>query len=371
MKNIGVLGCTGSIGTTTLRVIRDNNFRVGLLANHSDLDGLLRLIEEFHPQYAVCIQKKYLYCDGKEYSLPDDFLSRPETYEGLDIVVNGIVGIAGLDPTLAVLKSNAILATANKESFVCAGNIIKKHGSVKDGKIYPLDSEHSAIWQLIDGRIDVNKVTITASGGAFRDLDKNELALAKANDALRHPNWLMGKKVTIDCATLMNKGMELIEAKHLFNLLCEAIGHRESIIHAIAEYADGKKYVNMSMPTMYTPINYALQYPTIGKNDNYPIEYSEKKGLSFFELDEDKFPCLSIAKEVVKLGDKAGCVMNAANEVLVKKYLDGDISFYDIPCGITSAMEKFDIVGDFDDVESIVRIDGQVKEYTLSMSFGR
>ena len=172
MKNIGVLGCTGSIGTTALRVIRDNNYSVGLLANYSDYDGLINLIAEFKPKIAVCIQRKYLYVDGKEYSLPDDFLKRPATYDGLDIVVNGIVGIAGLEPTLAVLKSKAILATANKESFVCAGSIINKFGSVKSGKIYPLDSEHSAIWQLIDGRNDVNKVTITASGGAFRDLSQ-------------------------------------------------------------------------------------------------------------------------------------------------------------------------------------------------------
>lgn len=369
--NIGVLGCTGSIGNTTLRVIRNCGYSVGLLANYADYDGLQELIKEFHPKIAVCVQKKYLYNDGKEYHLPDGYLSRPEVYEGLDMVVNGIVGIAGLRPTLAIMQSKAVLATANKESFVCAGDLINKYGSVKGGQIYPLDSEHSAIWQLIDGRNDVKGVKITASGGAFRDLPREKLAFAKAKDALRHPTWIMGKKVTIDCATLMNKGMELIEAKHLFHLPCEAVGHRQSIIHALAEYSDGTTLVNMSQPDMYVPIYYALRYPYIDRNNNYPLSDATAAGLALFELDEGRFPCLKIAKDVVKAGDKAGCVMNAANEVLVNRYLNDEISFYDIPRGINAALDKFGENGDFDNIDAVIRIDGQVKEYTLSVDFGR
>lgn len=370
MKKIGLLGCTGSIGKNTLDVIRsDKNFSVSLLANYSDLIGLKALIKEFSPEIAICLSEKYLYKDGKEYALSDVNVLADETlYDNCDLVINGILGLAGLLPSLTVIKSGKILATANKESFVCAGEIINECVKKYDGTIYPLDSEHSAVWQLIQGKNNVKDIYITASGGAFRDKTKEELAACPASDALKHPNWIMGKKVTIDCATLMNKGMEIIEAKHLFNRIPKVLGHRESYVHALVEFTDGTYNANISEPSMFYPISYALHYPNGGFfNKNTSLV---GKSFNFFELDEDRFPCLAIAKKVVNLGDIAGCVMNAADEILVNRYLKGEIGFYDIPEGIEKTLNKFSSVGNFNNIDDVFRIDKESREYTLSMRFG-
>ncbi len=369
MKKIGVLGCTGSIGKSTLSVCRaDGDFSVSFLANFSSLDALKADIAEFHPEIAVCVGKKYLYVRGKEYDLPDGFLNDPQNYDCCDIVVNGIAGLAGLQPTLAVIRSGKILATANKESFVCAGTLIESLKKEHNASIYPLDSEHSAVWQLLNNRNDADKIILTASGGAFRDLSKEELTKAKASDALRHPNWVMGKKVTIDCATLMNKGMEIIEAKHLFGLPVTILGHRESIIHAMVGYKDGTFAANISAPDMKVPISYALHYP---KRASVCLTETDLfTDLHFFHPDREKFPCLSLAELVSEAGDIAGCVMNAADEVLVEKYLADEISFYDIADGIKKALDRFASKGNFENVESVFRMDKAVREYTLSMFCG-
>lgn len=370
MKRIGVLGCTGSIGTTTLNVVRaSDDIKVELLVNNSDLVGLKRLIAEFSPKIAICLSKRYIYAGGVECELSDEnVLSDSGLYNDCDLVVNGIVGLSGLAPTLAVLEAKKILATANKESFVCAGKIIEEYKQKNNGIIYPLDSEHSAVWQLLQTDRAVNRIIITASGGAFRDKSIAELRGSKAVDALRHPNWIMGKKVTIDCATLMNKGMEIIEAKHLFGIIPDVIGHRESYVHALVEYTDGTYNANISVPDMFFPISYALHYPSsaIAKES---WELSDK-AFNFFKLDEQKFPCLAIAKKTAHRGDIAGCVMNTADEVLVQKYLKDEIKFYDIPEGIERALDEFGGNGDFSSVEEVFRMDKAVREYTLRMSFG-
>lgn len=370
MKNIGVLGCTGSIGQTTLKVIaNDGNLRAVLLVNYSNLAQLKKLINIFKPKVAACISANYLYIDGRETTLSTDILSDIDTYRDCDIVVNGIVGLAGLKPSLAVLKANKILATANKESFVCAGKLINEVKNNYNGKIYPLDSEHSAVWQLTDGRKDFTKIIITASGGAFRDRTREELFHSKAEEALRHPNWVMGKKVTIDCATLMNKGMEIIEARHLFGQKAEVLGHRESFVHALVQYADGTYNANLSTPDMTVPISYALNYPFVKKTDISILSLFDKN-LHFFQPDESLFPCLKIGKEVADKGDKAGCIMNAADEVLVNRYLQGEVGFYDISDGVKKALDRFDTEGDFSDIDEVFRMDAAVREYTLSMCFG-
>lgn len=343
---------------------------MGLLANTTDLKGLKRLIEIYEPHTAVCVGQKYLYSCGKEYPLPADYLNRPESYAETDLVINGIAGIAGLSPTLAVLRAKKVLATANKESFVCAGALINSEKKLYNGIIYPLDSEHSAAWQLIDGKKGAEKIYLTASGGAFRDLTKRQLERAKASDALRHPNWVMGKKVTIDCATLMNKGMELIEAKHLFDVPAEAIGHRESIVHALVKYSDGSYHANLSAPDMVSPIAYALRYPDVSAKFAVPLDLTAEKQLTFFSLDEERFPCLRLAKSALAAGDAAGCVIGAADEILVERYLRGEIAFYDIAEGIDRALQKFHPAGNFDSLDSVFRMDKAVREYTLSIDFG-
>lgn len=369
MKKIGVLGCTGSIGKSTLSVCRSSGeFCVTFLANFRSLDALKADIAEFKPKIAVCVEARYLYENGKEYTLPEDFLADPNNYACCDLAVNGISGLAGLKPSMAVLRAGKILATANKESFVCAGSLINALKKETNGVIYPLDSEHSAVWQLLSNRNDAKKIILTASGGAFRDLPYERLKEAKAADALRHPTWNMGKKVTIDCATLMNKGMEIIEAKHLFRLPVEILGHRESLIHAMVEYSDGTVAANISATDMRVPISYALHYPRRASEPTKKLDLLSD--LHFFRPDTKRFPCLEIAKEAAKSGDIAGCVMNSADEVLVEKYLSGEISFYDISDGIKAAMDKFAVSGDFDDNEAVFRMDKAVREYTLSMFCG-
>lgn len=371
MKTVAVLGCTGSIGKSALKVISsDADMRVGLLANYNNLSGLKELIKIYSPSIAVCVSRNYLYKDGKEYNFNKNPLETAEIYENCDIVVNGIVGLAGLKPSLAVIRSGKILATANKESFVCAGTLINKLKGQVNGIIYPLDSEHSAVWQLIDGKKDISEIIITASGGAFRDLSREELAQAKAADALKHPNWIMGQKVTIDCATLINKGMELIEAKHLFGIKTTAIGHRESVVHALVKYGDGTLCANLSTPDMVTPIAYALNYPESARALTHELDLTKVGSLNFYELDESRFPCLSIAKLAAQYGDIAGCVLNAADEVLVKAYIDGIIGFYDVADGIKKAMDKFAVEGNFEDTDEVFRMDKAVKEYTLYSVIG-
>lgn len=369
MKKIAVLGATGSIGKTTLNIIANHpdRFCVSLIANNSDLSGLKQLITRFKPDIAICVGAKYFYYKGKELPYEEDILAKSDIYNDSDIVVNGIVGIDGLKPTLAVLKSKAILATANKESFVCAGSFIVKSRDINNKVIYPLDSEHNTVWQCINGNVNnIKSIILTASGGAFRDLTKAELINVTAQAALNHPTWVMGKKVTIDCATLVNKGMEIIEAKYLFN--CDNIKvvmHRESIIHAMVEMKDNSIIAGLSNPDMTIPVQYALSYPERITNNVKPLDFNSLKSLNFGEIDTDRFPCFAIARQVALNGDTAGTIFNSANEILVKAFLDNRISFYDIPKYIQSALDKFSgkKIGS---IEEVFCMDKEVSEYTLN-----
>ena len=355
-KRVALLGCTGSIGRSAQKVLDQGDFSVVFLSNNSDLEGLKNLIAKYKPTLAVCLERNYMYRHGREYPLSPDFSYTPDLFSDVDVVINGIVGLAGLEPTLSAIRAGKIVATANKESFVCAGALINAALRESTAKIYPLDSEHSAVWQLLQNGRTPEKIYITASGGAFRDLTKEELRFAKAADALKHPTWKMGKKVTIDCATLVNKGMELIEAKHLFGLPTEAIGHRESIVHALVRYSDGSYFANLSAPDMVTPISYALHYPAPSSAVNRPFDLAECSTLSFFKPDEERFPALTLAKRAVLLGDKAGCVFHAADDVLVKRYLADEIGFCDLNDGLRAAMDKFAEPGDFSSVDAVFRI---------------
>jgi 1-deoxy-D-xylulose-5-phosphate reductoisomerase len=369
IKKLAILGATGSIGKTTLNIVsaHPDKFKVSIIANFSDLEGLKKLIEKFKPEIAICVKENYFFKNGKVFSCTEDILADSNLYNDCDIVINGIAGIAGLKPTMAVLNSNATLATANKESFVCAGEIINKERELNSKVIYPLDSEHNTVWQLISGNENnVKTIILTASGGAFRDLPYENLKNVTAVDALKHPNWVMGKKVTIDCATLVNKGMEIIEARYLFN--CDnikVVQHNESIIHAMVELKDNSILAGLSYPDMTLPIQYALSYPNRLETSVKSIDFSRLKNLNFGEIDTKRFPCFKICQEIAGKGDGIGTIFNSANEVLVKAFLEDKIGFYDIPRLISMSLDKFSD-SKACNIEEIFCIDRKVSEYTLS-----
>ena len=356
MKNIAVLGCTGSIGKTTLSVLRKyrEDFRVVLLANFSRQNELILLKKEFSEAKTYC----YSVSEDKEY------LSRPETYENVDVVINGIAGIAGLLPSYAVLSAGKILATANKESLVCAGSLLSSVMQKTGAKIYPLDSEHSAVWQCLGktGVENVKKIVLTASGGAFRDFSKEKLASAPASLALQHPNWTMGPKVTVDCATLVNKGMEIIEAKRLFGIEnVTAVRHDESIIHALVETDDNSFMAMLSSPDMTLPIQYALLYPHRRECDIPALSIEKISCLHFSPIDEERFPGFTLCMQAAERGDMGGTVLNAADEVLVNEYLSCKTTFYGITDGIEECMKKFSYSGDFTEIGDVIRMDMEVR----------
>ena len=361
MKKIAILGCTGSIGKSTISVIKKHreDFRVVLLANNSDSNGLTELKKVF-PEATV-------YC--RTVSEDKEFLGRAETYRDVDVVVNGIAGIAGLMPSFAALTAGKVLATANKESLVCAGTLLKRVMQENGSKIYPLDSEHSAVWQVIRSRDvkDVKKIVLTASGGAFRDLPREVIASAPASLALMHPNWSMGKKVTIDCATLINKGMEIIEARHLFGVRdVIAVRHDESLVHALVEMKDNSYVAAVSSPDMKLPIQFALTYPNTKECDLPELSVEKAACLHFSALDTKRFPGFLLCDKAAERGDAGGTVLNAANEVLVNKYLSGECSFYGITDGIEKALEHFFDKGNFSDIRDVFRMDKAVREYIIS-----
>ena len=343
-RKIAILGSTGSIGTQTLDVIRQHRdlFEVELISARRSADLLVRQAREFDAaNVVICDESLYgkvsgdlADTDSKVWAGIDSLCSLVKS-DNVDIVVGAMVGFSGLRPTLAALEAGKIVALANKETLVAAGSIVtrmmREHGAV----ILPVDSEHSAIFQCLlaaQGN-KVEKIHLTASGGPFRTWEKQRIAAATAADALKHPNWSMGAKVTIDSATMMNKGFEVIEAKWLFDIdpsRIEVVVHPESVIHSMVEFADGAVIAQMGHPDMREPIGFALSFPgriTVG---NRKLDFAELGSLSFEKPDMKKFPCLRLAYEAIQRGGNAPCALNAANEVAVAAYLKNTISFYDI-----------------------------------------
>jgi len=358
VKRIAVLGCTGSIGTTTLNILRrfPDDFEIVFLANYSDKNKLELLKKEFKTQG---------YCISSESD--KDILARPELYQNVDIVVNGIAGIAGFLPAYAVLQAGKILATANKECLVCGGNLLKSVMRQYGGKIYPLDSEHSAVWQCLQGREKgIKRLLLTCSGGAFRDYGREELQNVTAEEALKHPNWKMGKKVTVDCATLVNKGFEIIEARHLFDTEnVEAVYHRESLVHGLVEFTDNSVLASISVPDMTLPVQYALFYPERKESTVPPFDFTQGN-ISFGKIDKERFPAYATCLEAAKRGDKGGTVLSSADEVLVQAFLSGKVSFYGIAEGLEKALKTFQEQGNFTCFEDVLRMDKAVREYIVS-----
>lgn len=343
-RRIAILGSTGSIGTQTLDVIRrhPDMFEVELISARRNVDLLTKQAIEFDAaNVVICEESKYketadaLQDKGIKVWSGVDSLCELVKMSSVDIVVGAMVGFSGLRPTLAALEAGKTVALANKETLVAAGPIVIRTMLEHNAVILPVDSEHSAIFQclLASKGNSVEKIHLTASGGPFRTWERSRIAAATAQQALKHPNWNMGAKVTIDSATMMNKGFEVIEAKWLFDLNPDQINvvvHPESVIHSMVEFEDGAVIAQMGCPDMREPIGFALSYPQRVSVGNKKLDFASMGHLSFEAPDMKKFPCLELAYDAIKRGGNVPCALNAANEVTVAAYLKGLIGFYDI-----------------------------------------
>jgi 1-deoxy-D-xylulose 5-phosphate reductoisomerase (EC 1.1.1.267) len=378
-KRVVILGSTGSIGTQALDVLRlyPEQFEIEGLAVRQNIDLLIDQIYEYSPaKVVVADEKKALELKNRvgskiQVSSGEDALVELAASEDVDIVLVALVGIAGLKPTIAALKAGKTVALATKEVLVAGGEIITKLASESGTTIIPVDSEHSAIFQCLQGcsNVDkeVNKIYLTASGGPFRGYKRDELKRVTVEDALKHPNWKMGPKVTIDSATLMNKGLEVIEAKWLFNLSVDQIDvvvHPQSIIHSMVEFVDGAILAQMGSPDMRIPILYAFTYPERYLTNVERLNLIEMGNLSFEQPDIENFPCLSLAYKAIRIGGTMPAVLNAANEVAVDMFLKGNISFLEIPIIIEKAMKSHQVVKD-PEVEDILHADLDTRELLI------
>ncbi len=351
MKNISILGSTGSIGRNTIEVVRRHRdkFKIIGLSAKSNIELLLKQIEELKPEIVAVGDEETARTLRKKVNV--EVLSGTEgliavaTHEKTDFVLSAIVGAAGLIPTLSAIKLGKTIGLANKEALVIAGNIVTEEAKKHSARIIPVDSEHSAIFQCLENRrtSEVRRIILTASGGPFRGRSKKELQEVKAEDALRHPNWKMGAKITVDSATLMNKGLEVIEAHWLFCLPPEKIEvliHPESIIHSMAEFSDGTILAQLSRPDMKAPIAYALSYPERLSDVVEPLDFNSLRSLTFEPPDREVFPCLDLAFTALKEEGTFPAVLNAANEVAVEAFLKEKIGFNDIPLLIKKILDK-------------------------------
>lgn len=343
-RHIAILGSTGSIGTQTLDVIRQHRdlFDVEVISAHHNTELLVKQALEFNVNNVViCDETKYqelsdiLQPKGIKVWSGVNSLCELVAMDNVDIVVGAMVGFSGLKPTLSALKAGKIVALANKETLVAAGSIVMKTCRENNAIILPVDSEHSAIMQclLAAQANEITRLHLTASGGPFRTWKHSDIAKAKANQALKHPNWSMGAKVTIDSATMMNKGLEVIEAKWLFDIAPEKINvvvHPESIIHSMVEFVDGAIIAQLGYPDMRQPISFAINFPDRISVSQRFMDFSTLGKLSFEAPDFNRFPCLGLAYDAIKRGGNAPCCLNASNEVAVAAYLRDKISFYDI-----------------------------------------
>ena len=355
MKNLAILGSTGSIGVNALKIVEmfPDRFAVKTLAAATNIELLAKQARQFNPELAVVINEtvaeklKMLLTDRPDIDIlyGDDGYKRAAAYESVNQVVAAMVGAAGLLPTLAAIDAGKNVALANKETLVMAGDIVMKKASEKGIRLLPVDSEHSAIFQSISGnrRIDVERIFLTASGGPFLGRLPNEFGDIKPEDALKHPNWEMGKKISIDSATLMNKGLEIIEAKFLFDLsddMIEVVVHPQSIVHSMVGYKDGSVIAQLGVPDMRGAIAYALSYPE-RLNIKQPMpDFFKISDLTFEPPDMVAFPCLPLAKQACRIGKTMPAVLNAANEMAVEGFLDRKIGFMDIPRIIEKTMER-------------------------------
>lgn len=373
-KTISVLGSTGSIGTQCLSIVRQYGYKVKALSARGNVSLLAEQAKEFKPS-VVCIHDESKRAEledklsgtGIKILTGDDGLCEIASLSDVDIMVNSVVGMVGLKPTLEAIRKGRDIALANKETLVTGGKLVIESARQKGVKILPVDSEHSAIFQCLQGSHGnkIKKIILTASGGPFFNKTKSELSNVTVKDALKHPNWSMGSKITVDSATLMNKGLEFIEAMWLFDLSPEQIEivvHRESVIHSAVEFEDNSVIAQMGVPDMKIPIQYALTYPKRAACDVSPLSLTDYGELHFAKPDLDTFECLSSCIKAVTLGGILPAAVNGANEAAVAKFLNGEIGFLDIGRAVKSTLEHTENK-QADSLETILKADSAAREY--------
>ena len=358
MKKISLLGSTGSIGRQSLEVVETLGCEVAVLTANRNIELLEIQCRKFRPRLAVCMDSEA--AETLKIKLADtdikvmsgmEGLMEAALWDGVDIVLTAVMGMVGLRPTLAALKKGRRVALANKETLVCAGELVMEAAERYGGEILPVDSEHSAIFQSLQGcgnRGEVKRLILTASGGPFFGKKREELEKVTVKEALRHPNWSMGAKITVDSATMMNKGLEVIEAVRLYAMPLEKISvviHRESIIHSLVEYCDNAILAQLGTADMRLPIQYALTWPERVPGPATPLDLLTCPHLTFFAPDEENFPCLALANEAAKEGGTATAILNGANEAAVAAFLAGRIGFMDIPRRVEKALKAVPVVG--------------------------
>ena len=380
IKNIAILGSTGSIGTQSLEVIRQNpgRFRAFVLTAQNNAELLIRQALEFKPAFVV-IGNREKYLDVQLSLNPHGIkvlcgindLCEIVTHSDISLVLTAMVGFAGFKPTLAAIKAGKDIALANKETMVVAGELVTSLAEKHKVKILPVDSEHSAIFQCLAGEEgnEIEKIYLTASGGPFRGKNSDFLASITRNEALRHPNWVMGEKITIDSASLMNKGLEVIEAKWLFKLnvsQIDVIVHPQSIVHSIVQFRDGSMKAQMGLPDMKLPIQYAMSYPERLANNFPRFNFMDFPNLSFEEADKKTFRNLSLAFEALNNGGNMPCVINAANEVVVAEFLNNRLGFLQMSDVIENCMSEMAFIGE-PTFEDYLETDRQTRVYAQDL----
>lgn len=375
MKIISILGVSGSIGTQAIDVLRNHKdkFQLGAISVGRNINYLEEIIEEFNPPLVSVLEESdYLNLKQKypeiEFTYGDEGLIDVATYK-TDLLLTAVMGSVGLIPTIKAIESGTDIALANKETLVAAGSIVMQKAKEYNVKIIPVDSEHSAIYQCLNGEnlSEVKNIIITASGGSFRDLTREELKSVTLKDALNHPNWSMGQKITIDSATMMNKGLEVIEAKHLFDLETKQIKtllHRESIIHSMVEFVDNSMMAQIGNSDMRTAIQYAFSYPERIYKDN-PLDFDTISTLNFKPMDLERFKMLKFAYDALEIGGTMPAVMNAANEFAVAEFLNGKIEFLEIEDIVESRMNQHKVVQN-PDLETILYYDALYKRVEVN-----
>ncbi|CDF57943.1 1-deoxy-D-xylulose-5-phosphate reductoisomerase [Thermobrachium celere] len=380
MKRLTILGSTGSIGTQALDVIRNkkDEFKVVAISANSSVDKLIKQIEEFQPEYAVIMNKDLLQTVkdkaekyGTKVLTGIEGLEYISTLDNVDMVLTSVVGMIGLRPTIAAIRAGKDIALANKETLVVGGRLIKEELLKSKSRIIPVDSEHSALFQCLNGenKENINNLILTASGGPFRGKKKSELDDVSPEMALKHPRWNMGRKISIDSATLMNKGLEVIEAHYLFDVdydNIKVIIHPQSIIHSMVEFKDGSILAQLSNTDMRHPIQYALEYPNRTESLIGYLDLIKNNTLTFEQPDLETFECLELAYKAGKTGGTMPAVCNIANEEAVELFLNNKIKFLDIPKVIKEAMNKFDVKYDFD-LDYIFDLEEKVREFVRTI----
>ena len=376
-KTISILGSTGSIGRQTLDVAEQMGLRVAALTAHASVERMEEQARQFRPRLAVLTDEAAAKDLAVRLADTDtkvigsfDALMEAATIPDADTVVTAVVGMVGLKPTLAAIKEKKRIALANKETLVCAGELVMDAADAAGAEIVPVDSEHSAIFQCVQGcadRREIKRLILTCSGGPFYGMTYDEVGKMTKADALKHPNWKMGPKITVDCATLMNKGLEVIEAMRLYRLPLEQVDvviHRQSIVQSLVEYRDSAVLAQLGTPDMRLPIRYAMTYPERGVNPAEPLDLLTCPPLTFAAPDRDAFPCLRLAEEAATEGGTACAVLNGANEEAVRLFLVDKIGFHDIPRLVAKARAEVPVVQS-PSLEEILEADRAARQVVL------